>query len=56
MGRGGVYSDVFDLAYSYEKADWATVDGYVAKYHLDSSRVAETFVQCVKEAEQIRMM
>ena len=31
MGRGGVYSDVFDLAYSYEKADWAAVDIYVSK-------------------------
>ena len=56
MGRGGVYSDVFDLAYSYEKADWAAVDIYVSKYSLDSSKVAEAFVQCVKEAERIRMM
>ena len=56
MGKGGVYSDVFDLAYSYEKGDWATVDKYVEKYHLDSSRVSEAFVKCVKESERIRMM
>ena len=47
---------MFDLAYSYEKADWAAVDIYVSKYSLDSSKVAEAFVQCVKEAERIRMM
>ncbi len=56
MGKGGIYSDVFDLAYSYEKGDWETVDTYVEKYHLDSSRIAAEFVQCVKEAERIRMM
>jgi c-di-GMP-related signal transduction protein len=56
MGRGGVYSDVFDLAYSYEKGDWATVDKYVEKYHLDSSAVSEAFVKCVKESERIRTM
>ena len=56
MGRGGVYSDVFDLAYSYEKGDWATVDKYVEKYHLDSSAVSEAIVKCVKESERIRTM
>ena len=56
MGKGGVYSDVFDLAYSYEKADWTTVDIYVEKYHLDSSKVSEAFMQCVREAEKVRMM
>jgi len=47
---------VFDLAYSYEKGDWATVDKYVEKYHLDSSAVSEAFVKCVKESERIRTM
>lgn len=56
LGTGGVYSDVFELAYSYEKGDWETVDKYVEKYGLDSSVISEEFVQCVKEAENIRMM
>lgn len=56
MGKGGVYSDVFDMAYSYEKGDWENVDKFVEKYHLDSSKISEEFVRCVKEAEQIRMM
>lgn len=56
LGRGGIYSDVYDLAYCYEKADWARVDKYVEKYQLDASRVSEEFVKCVKEAERIRMM
>ena len=56
MGKGGIYSDIFDLAYSYEKGDWETVDKYVEQYHLDSSKVSEAFVQCVKEAEKIRLM
>lgn len=56
MGKGGIYSDIFDLAYSYEKGDWETVDKYVEQYHLDSSKVSEAFVQCVKEAENIRLM
>lgn len=56
MGKGGVYSDVFDLAYSYEKGDWETVDKYVEKYDLDSSKISEEFVKCVKEAENVRMM
>lgn len=56
MGKGGIYSDIFDLAYSYEKGDWETVDKYVEQYHLDSSKISEAFVQCVKEAENIRLM
>lgn len=56
MGKGGVYSDVFDLAYCYEKGEWETVDKYVERYQLDSSKISEAFVQCVKEAEGVRMM
>ncbi|MGN1339264.1 MAG: EAL and HDOD domain-containing protein [Oscillospiraceae bacterium] len=56
LGKGGVYSDVFDLAYAYEKGDWETVDKFVEKYQLDSSKISEEFVQCVKEAENVRMM
>lgn len=56
LGKGGIYSDVYQLAYSYEQGRWADVDKYVEQYGLDSSCVSEGFVRCVKEAESIRMM
>lgn len=56
LGRGGVYSDVFELAHSYERGDWETVDKYAALYCLNSSKISDLFVKCVKEAEEVRMM
>lgn len=56
LGQGGIYTDVFRLAYCYEQGDWEAVDKYVEQYHLSSSVISEEFVKCVKEAEKIRMM
>lgn len=56
LGRGGIYSDVFKLAYRYEKGDWETVDTIAALYNLNTSRIADAFLQCVKESEHLRML
>lgn len=55
-GTGGIYSDIYDLAYCYEKGDWVQVDAYVEKYNLDRSKVSDAFFKCVKEAEDIRAL
>lgn len=56
MCKGGLYSDVFKLAYCYEKGEWEVVDKIVEQYHLDSSKVSDAFLKCVKESEHIKML
>ncbi len=56
LGRGGVYSDVYNLAYSYEKGNWENVDRIALLYNLDKSRISDAFVQCVKESEDLKML
>lgn len=56
MGKGGLYSDVFELAYKYEKGDWEAVDRISETYGLKSSAISDAFLQCVKESERLRML
>lgn len=56
LGRGGTYSDVYNLAYSYEKGNWENVDRIALLYNLDRSRISDAFVRCVKEAEDLKML
>lgn len=53
---GGLYSDVYELAYSYEKGEWDKVDLLAAKYCLSADAISEEFVKCVKDAKRIRML
>lgn len=56
MRKGGVYSDVFEMAYNYEKGNWDIVDRFAEKYDLNSEKISEVFVECVKDAERIKML
>ncbi len=56
LGREGIYSDIFSLAYRYTKGDWDTVDRIAPIYELSSSVISDTFLQCVKESENIKLL
>lgn len=56
LGRGGIYSDVYKLALSYESGNWDEVDRIASLYSLNSSYIADHFVKCVKESEALRML
>lgn len=56
MRKGGVYSDVYEMAYNYEKGNWDIVDKYAQKYNLTSEKVSEVFIYCVKDCERIKML
>lgn len=49
LRRGGVYSDVLDMALSYNKADWDRFDELARRHGLDGAELSELFVECVKE-------
>ncbi|MGN0679109.1 MAG: EAL and HDOD domain-containing protein [Oscillospiraceae bacterium] len=51
MRRGGLYSDVFELALAYTSGEWETVDQIAEKYDIPSDRLSEIFVECTKEVE-----
>ncbi len=56
MRKGGVYSDVFEMAYNYEKGNWDIVDKFAEKYGLNGEKISDVFVECVKDAERIKML
>lgn len=56
LGKGGIYSDIFTLAYEYEQGNWECVDKIAAQYNLDTSKISDAFLQCVKESEHLRML
>ena len=56
MRRGGLYSDVFEMVLGYDKGDWAVVDSFSEKYGIPSEKISEVFLNCVKEAERIRLL
>ena len=56
MRRGGLYSDVFEMVLGYDKGDWAVVDSFSEKYGIPSEKISEVFLNCVKDAERIRLL
>lgn len=55
LRRGGIYSDVFEMAMSYTNADWERFEEITEKYRIDSSVITDLFVECTKEIDQIQM-
>lgn len=56
MRRGGLYSDVFEMVLGYDKGDWAVVDDFSEKYGIPGEKISEVFLNCVKEAERIKLL
>lgn len=55
LRRGGIYSDVFEMALSYTNADWERFEEISQKYSIDSAAITGLFVECTQEIEQIQM-
>ncbi len=55
LRRGGIYSDVFEMALSYTNAHWERFDELREKYNIDSAAVTNLFVECTQEIENIQM-
>ncbi len=56
MRRGGLFSDVFELALAYTSGDWEKVDEIAAEYGINSERLSEIFVECTKEVESSQLV
>lgn len=56
LRRGGIYSDVFEMALSYTNADWERFEEISQKYSIDSAAITGLFVECTQEIEQIQMI
>lgn len=56
LRRGGLYSDVFDMAMRYEKGDWAAADEFSKKYNITASKLADVYIHCVADAERIKLL
>ncbi|MGN0700639.1 MAG: EAL and HDOD domain-containing protein [Oscillospiraceae bacterium] len=56
LRRGGLYSDVYDMAYRYERGDWSAADEFSAKYGISASKLSDVYIHCVMEAERIKLL
>ena len=56
LGTGGIYSDIYRLALSYESGNWEQVDRYSAMYNLNRSAISDAFLKCVKESEELKLL
>lgn len=56
LRRGGLFSDVFELALAYTSGDWEKVDEIAAEYGIENEKLSEIFVECTKEVESSQMV
>ena len=56
LRRGGIYSDVFEMALDYVEGKWDEFDEIAEKYHLNSDEVSDLFIQCTGEIEKLNMV
>ena len=55
MRKGGLYSDVFEMAFSYLLADWDKFEEIASMYNIGISEISNSYVECAEEVEQAQM-
>lgn len=56
LRRGGIYSDVFEMALAYVEGKWDEYDVVASNYHFDSDEISDIFVECTREIENLNMI
>ncbi|MDE6728629.1 MAG: HDOD domain-containing protein [Oscillospiraceae bacterium] len=56
LRRGGIYSDVFEMALAYIDGNWEEFDDVAAKYNIGSDGICELFAQCAQEVEKLNLV
>lgn len=56
LRRGGIFSDVFEMALAYIEGKWDEYDDVASKYNLNSDVVSDMFVESTKEIEKLNMI
>lgn len=56
LRRGGIYSDVFEMAMLYVNGEWERFDEILAQYSLRNDLVSDLFVECTREIEKVNIM
>lgn len=52
QGGGSVFSNIYELAYYYERGDWDRVDYYVAKCHIEKDALNMVYLNTVRFLDQ----
>lgn len=55
LRRGGMYSDVFEMALFYSDGKWEEFDNIAEKYRLSADEVSELFAKCIREIENMNI-
>lgn len=56
LRRGGIYSDIFEIALSYATAQWDNFDAVAENYCLNAEMVCDMYVECTKEIVKIEII
>lgn len=55
MRKGGLYSDVFEMAFGFLRADWEKFEEIASIYNIGIGKMTSDFVECAEEVEQAQM-
>ena len=55
LRRGGIYSDVFQMALDYIMGDWNNYEEIAAAYEIDAKTILTEYIECVEEVEKVVM-
>ena len=55
LRKGGLYSDVFEMALGYLLADWDKFEEIASMYNIGIGEISNSYVECAEEVEQAQM-
>lgn len=55
LRKGGIYSDVFEMALSYLSGEWDKYEKIAAAYDIDINTITAGYAECVEEVEKAEM-
>lgn len=55
LRRGGLFGDVFEMAMSYNFAEWKNFEQIASKYNIDFKEIAKGYVECTDKVEKVDM-
>ena len=53
LGVDGIYADIMNVVFSYEKCKWDDVDLFCEKYKIDQSVFQKIYLNCISHANEL---
>lgn len=53
LGVEGIYADIMNVVFSYEKCQWSDVDMFCEKYKIEQSVFQKIYLNCISHANEL---